>query len=129
MPSAAQKRFCAKGRSSEMVRIATLPSLAASTLKRRAEAAQMQRLGAQPDEVQRVANTMRTNAARDGDAPMRRLMQLANDIDVLGEPRTLEQQLARIEAVTAADLRALLASHPINGEGMLVSVGPADWPR
>ncbi|MBK6846158.1 MAG: insulinase family protein [Proteobacteria bacterium] len=95
----------------------------------RAEAAQMQRLGAQSDEVQRVANTMRTNAARDGDAPMRRLMQLANDIDVLGEPRTLEQQLARIEAVTAADLRALLASHPINGEGMLVSVGPADWPR
>ncbi|MBK8481013.1 MAG: insulinase family protein [Proteobacteria bacterium] len=94
----------------------------------RAEAARIQRSGAEPEEVQRVANTMRTNAARDGDAPMRRLMQLANDIDVLGEPRTIEQQLARIEAVTAADLRALLASFPISGEGMLVSVGPADWP-
>lgn len=95
----------------------------------RAEAEQVQRRGVEREEVQRVANTMRTHAARDGDAPMRRLMQLANDIDVLGEPRTLEQQLARIEAVHAEDLRALLETYPINGEGMLVSVGPADWPR
>ena len=71
---------------------------------------------------------MRTKVARDGDAPMRRLMQLANDIDVLGKPLTLEEHLKKVESVTTKDVCDVLAQYPITGEGMLVSVGPADWP-
>jgi hypothetical protein len=40
MPSASQKRFCAKGRSLLMVRMTTSPSAAAALLKARALAAQ-----------------------------------------------------------------------------------------
>jgi predicted Zn-dependent peptidase len=94
----------------------------------RQEAVRISDGGATTPEVERVCNTMRTNAARDGDAPMRRLVQVANDIDVLAHPQTLAEQLALIEAVTADDVGDLLREYPITGEGMLVSVGPADWP-
>lgn len=84
--------------------------------------------GATDDEVARVRNNMRTKVARDGDAPMRRLLQIAKDINMLGQPLSLAEHLARVEAVTRADLDELLRAYPITGEGMLVSVGPADWP-
>lgn len=80
------------------------------------------------NEVERVRNGMRTSTARDGDAPMRRLLQLAGDIDLLGRPLTLAEHLAQIEALTVSDISAGLREYPITGEGMLVSVGPADWP-
>jgi predicted Zn-dependent peptidase len=84
--------------------------------------------GATDAEVARVRNNMRTKVARDGDAPMRRLLQIAKDISMLGKPLSLVDHLAQVESVVSADLDELLEAYPITGEGMLVSVGPADWP-
>ncbi len=80
-------------------------------------------------EVERVKNAVRTQLARDGDAPMRRMLQVAGDIELFGEARTLEQTLAQIEAVTVDGIRGLLAEQPIVGDdnAMLVSVGPRDF--
>ena len=79
-------------------------------------------------EVERVKNAARTALANAGDSPMSRLLQLADDIDAFGQPLTLDEHLAKIEAVSPRDISALLEQYPISGEGMLVSVGPADWP-
>jgi hypothetical protein len=49
-------------------------------------------------------------------------------VDVLGRPLTLEEHLANIERVTVRDIAEYLEQFPITGEGMLVSVGPRDWP-
>ena len=94
----------------------------------RKQAARISEHGATEAEVARVRNNMRTKVARDGDAPMRRLLQVAKDINMLGQPLSLAEHLARVESVTCADLRDLLDAYPITDEGMLVSVGPADWP-
>lgn len=94
----------------------------------REQAARISENGTTETEVVRVRNNMRTKVARDGDAPMRRLLQVAKDINMLGQPLSLAQHLAHVESVTCADLRDLIDTYPITGEGMLVSVGPADWP-
>jgi len=59
---------------------------------------------------------------------MSRLLQIAEDIDMVGQPLTLDQHMAKLEAVTVKDVHDLLAEYPITGEGMLVSVGPRNWP-
>jgi predicted Zn-dependent peptidase len=94
----------------------------------REQAQQISAGGAEPGEVARVCNTMRTSTARDGDSPMRRLLQLAGDIQLLGRPLTLGEHLAEIERLKTDDIGELLREYPITGEGLLVSVGPADWP-
>ncbi|MCK5797740.1 MAG: insulinase family protein [Deltaproteobacteria bacterium] len=96
----------------------------------RAEAQKITDEGPTPFEVERVKNAMRTQIARDGDAPMRRLLQVALQIELFDAPRTLEETLARVEAVTVDDIRAFLNTYPIVGDdnAMLVSVGPSDFP-
>lgn len=95
----------------------------------KAEAQRLTDEGPTEFEVERVKNAVRTQLAREGDAPMRRMLQVAGDIELFGEPRTLEQALAQVEAVTVDDIRALLAERPIVGDdnAMLVSVGPRDF--
>ena len=97
-----------------------------SALREQAEI--VTRKGVTASEVQRVRNAMRTNVARDGDAPMRRLLQLASDIDMLGKPLALEQHMAEIEAVKVDDIQSLIEAHPITGDCMTVSVGPETYP-
>ena len=92
------------------------------------QAAKLQAEGPTEFEVQRVKNAVRTQVARDGDAPMRRLLQLVADVELFGAPRALEETLTRVEKLHVSDIRELLKVHPITGERMLVSVGPADWP-
>lgn len=84
--------------------------------------------GLREDEVQRVRNRRRTTLAVEGESPRTRLMQLVDDMEVHGRPRTTESRLAAVEAVSAARIMKHLKSHPIDGEGMLISVGPRDWP-
>jgi predicted Zn-dependent peptidase len=100
----------------------------ASLAALRAQAEKLTAEGPTEFEVQRVKNITRTQVARDGDSPMRRLLQIAGDIELFEAPRSLEENLARIESVTVASMRELIEQYPITGEGMLVSVGPADWP-
>ena len=84
--------------------------------------------GAQEKEVQRVRNKRRTGLAVESEAPYYRLMQLMDDIDYHGGPRTIEQRLAAVDAVTTESIARCLEEFPIAGEGYFVSVGPRDWP-
>ncbi|MEK6643450.1 MAG: pitrilysin family protein [Planctomycetota bacterium] len=92
---------------------------------------EMQRIsdeGVTPDEVQRVKNRTRTGLATEAEAPYYRLMQLAGEVDVFGKPRSVATRLADIDAVTVERVRDYLRKWPITGQGLLVSLGPRDWP-
>ncbi len=79
-------------------------------------------------EIQRVKNRRRTTLAVEGESPYHRLVQIMDDVNNVGDPRTVEQRLADVEAVTVDSVSDFLRQYPIDGEGFLVSVGPRDWP-
>ena len=78
-------------------------------------------------EVQRVKNKRRTSLAVESEAPYYRLVQIMDDVDVRGEPRTIDQRLAEVDAVTADTIAECFERYPIDGEGCFISVGPRDW--
>ena len=80
--------------------------------------------GPTDDELQRVKNNVRTSLATDGDSPMSRLLQLVEDLETLGTPKTLEEHLGRVEAITVESIRELLAEYPLTAEGFLATMGP-----
>jgi len=79
-------------------------------------------------EVDRVKNKRRTSLAIEGEAPYYRLTQLMDDMEYYGEPRTVEQMLAEVDAVSSETIAGYFAAFPIDDEGHLTSVGPRDWP-
>ncbi|HWL94857.1 MAG TPA: pitrilysin family protein, partial [Phycisphaerae bacterium] len=94
----------------------------------RTEMEKVMREGVTDDEVQRVKNRSRTALATEGEAPYYRLMQMIQDIDDFGRPRTVAERLAAIDAVTPKTVREYLERWPITGDCALVSLGPRDWP-
>ncbi len=93
-----------------------------------AEALKITREGAREPEVQRVRNKRRTGLAVEGEAPYHRFVQLVDDIDYHGAPRTVEERLAAVDAITPQTLGEYLEAFPITDKGMFVSVGPRNWP-
>jgi predicted Zn-dependent peptidase len=79
-------------------------------------------------EVQRVKNKRRTSLAVEAEAPYHRLLQIMDDVDVRGAPRTIEQRLAAVDAVTVESIAEYFQRYPIDGDGFFISVGPRDWP-
>lgn len=94
----------------------------------RAQAAIAVRDGFTEEEVQRVKNRRRTQLALEAESPRTRLMQLLDDIEVYDGPRSAESRLAAVEAVSRESIADYLRRFPITGEGMLISVGPRQWP-
>ena len=80
-------------------------------------------------EVARVLNLRRTSLAIEAEAPYHRLTQLMDDMEYHGGPRTVEQMLADVEAVTVETVRDYLEAFPIHQGGHLASVGPRKWPE
>ncbi len=85
--------------------------------------------GVREEEVQRVKNRTRTALATEAEAPFNRLTQLADDVDVLGHPRTVSERLAAVEKVSVIGIREYLEAWPMSGPGWLTSLGPRDWPK
>ena len=85
--------------------------------------------GVTEDEVQRVKNRTRTALATEAESPYYRLMQMMQEVDVLGRPRDVAERLAAVDAVTVQSIRAYLAKWPLTKPGCLVSMGPLDWPK
>lgn len=79
-------------------------------------------------EIQRVKNKRRTSLAVEGESPHHRLLQVMDDVDYRSRPRTVEERLAAVEAVSHESIRAYFERFPIDGEGLLVSVGPRAFP-
>ena len=96
----------------------------------RKEAGEISRAGSvQPREVERVKNRRRTSLAVEGESPYYRLVQVMDDVDTHGRPRTVEERLAAVDAVSAATIAEYFARYPIDGQGHLASVGPRAWPE
>lgn len=79
-------------------------------------------------EVDRVKNKRRTSLAAEGEAPYYRLTQIMDDLEYHGYPRTVEQALADVDAITPRRIQEYFERCPINVEGHLASVGPRHWP-
>lgn len=94
----------------------------------RKEAARIGTEGVADHEVQRVKNKRRTSLAVESEAPYYRLTQLMDDMEFHDAPRSVEQMLAEVDAISPATVAEFLGAFPINGEGHLTSVGPSDWP-
>jgi len=75
-------------------------------------------------EIQRVRNKRRTSLAVEGESPYHRLVQVMDDVDYRGQPRTVEERLAAVDMVGPETFAEYFAAFPIDGEGLLVSVGP-----
>ncbi|UCD28901.1 MAG: insulinase family protein [Planctomycetota bacterium] len=95
----------------------------------RQEAGELVGQGPQAKEIQRVKNLRRTSLATESEAPFYRLSQLVDDVDYYGTPRPAEERLAAVDAVSSETIGDYFSKYPITGEGLLVSVGPRDWPR
>lgn len=80
-------------------------------------------------EVQRVKNKRRTSLAVESEAPYYRLIQLVDDMEYRGAPRTVERMLAEVDAVTIDGIYDYFREYPVNADGHLASVGPRRWPE
>jgi predicted Zn-dependent peptidase len=85
------------------------------------------RAGVRDDEVARVKNRRRTHLALEAENPRTRFMQLADDLEVHGRPRSSDDRLAAVEAVSARSIVEYLDRCPLT-DGVLLSCGPRDWP-
>ena len=94
----------------------------------RAEITRISRAGATEDEVQRVKNRAKTALATEAESPYYRLMQVFQDLDDFGRPRTATERLAAVEAVTPAAIRDYVERWPMTSAGHLTSLGPRKWP-
>lgn len=79
-------------------------------------------------EIQRVKNKRRTALAVEGESPYHRLVQVMDDVDYRGAPRTVEDRLAAVQAVNHESINRYFEQYPIDGDGFLVSVGPREFP-
>lgn len=80
-------------------------------------------------EVDRVKNRRRTSLAAEAEAPYHRLTQLMDDLEHHGHPRTVDEMLAEVDAITVDRVHEYFAKFPVNVGGHLTSVGPRDWPN
>lgn len=80
-------------------------------------------------EVDRVKNKRRTSLAVEGEVPYHRLTQLMDDMEYHGAPRTVDQMLAEVDAITVDAIYDYFQEYPINVDGHLTSVGPRRWPE
>ena len=50
------------------------------------------------------------------------------DVDLRGGPRTIEERLAAVDAVTVDGIAEYYQRYPIDRDGFFISIGPRDWP-
>ncbi len=94
----------------------------------RAEIRAVSERGVGADEVQRVKNQRRTQLALEAESPRTRVMQLVDDLETHDCVRTAQARLAAVEAVSVQTIARYLEQYPIDGDGLLLSCGPRDWP-
>lgn len=93
----------------------------------RHEASEISRSRVSDREVQRVKNKRRTSLAVEGESPYHRIVQIMDDVDYRGTPRTVDERLAAVDAVSAGSIAEFLERYPIDRGGHVMSVGPRDW--
>lgn len=77
-------------------------------------------------ELQRVKNKRRTGLAVEGESPYHRLVQVMDDVDYRGRPRSVDERLAAVDAIDEDAVRRYFERYPVDDGGLIVSVGPRD---
>ncbi|MEM1107818.1 MAG: pitrilysin family protein [Planctomycetota bacterium] len=87
--------------------------------------AELRRLseGINESEFQRAIVGMKSSLVMQGESTSARAASIASDVYVFGQPRSLEEAAAEVDAVTLDRLNAYVADHP-PGEMTLVTLGP-----
>lgn len=107
--------------------ISTTPDHAPAVLELvRAELKGLQDDGVHEDELRRAKDKLISRTVLDGDSAFSRMQELAYTWVAEGQTRSIEDEMARIEAVTLADIRRVLDRYPVTERQVLMAYGPLD---
>jgi predicted Zn-dependent peptidase len=91
-----------------------------------AELKSLQQDGAHEDELRRAKDKLVSRTVLDGESGFSRMQDLAYTWVAKGELRSLEDEVARIEAVTLEDVRRVLERYPVTAEHVFTAYGPLE---
>jgi predicted Zn-dependent peptidase len=91
-----------------------------------AELKSLQQDGVHEDELRRAKDKLVSRTVLDGESGFSRMQDLAYTWVAKGELRSLENEVARIEAVTLEDLRRVLDRFPVTAEHVFTAYGPLE---
>jgi predicted Zn-dependent peptidase len=91
-----------------------------------AELKSLQQDGAHEDELRRAKDKLVSRTVLDGESGFSRMQDLAYNWVAKGELRSLEDEVARIEAVTLEDVRRALDRFPVTAPHVFTAYGPLE---
>jgi predicted Zn-dependent peptidase len=107
--------------------ISTTPDHAPGVLELlRAELKSLQTDGIHEDELRRAKDKLVSRTVLDGDSAFSRMQDLAYTWAAKSEVRSIQDEIAEIEAVTVADVRRVLDRFPCTENQVLTTYGPLD---
>jgi predicted Zn-dependent peptidase len=107
--------------------ISTTPDHAPGVLELvRAELKGMQEDGVQEDELRRAKDKLVSRTVLDGESAYSRMQDLAYTWVAEQRLRTIEEEMAEIEAVTVADVRRVLDRFPLTERHVFTAYGPLE---
>jgi predicted Zn-dependent peptidase len=107
--------------------VTTTPELApACFVALQAEIARFQAEGIAEDELHRAKTKLATSVVMDGESTNRRMLALVDSWLSVGHLETLDDVVAKIEAVSVADVRRLLDRIPLTEPQVVAAMGPLD---
>lgn len=107
--------------------ISTTPDHAPGVLDLlRAELKSLQTDGVHEDELRRAKDKLISRTVLDGDSAFSRMQDLAYTWAAKAEVRSIQDEIAEIEAVTLADVRRVLNRFPCTEHHVLTTYGPLD---
>jgi predicted Zn-dependent peptidase len=110
-----------------LVSATTTPQLApACYAAMQRELTRMQRDGVDEAELTRAKTKLASSVVMDGESTNRRMLALVDSWLSLGRLETLDDVVAKVEAVTGEDVQALLDRLPLTGAQVVAAMGPLD---
>lgn len=107
--------------------IASAPDTAQDVLNLvRAEIASIEADGVHDDELARAKAKITSSTVLDGESTMRRMMNLPQTWLIDGRLKTIEEDIADIEAVTVADINHVYQEWPSQDRTVMLTMGPRD---
>jgi predicted Zn-dependent peptidase len=107
--------------------LSTTPDHAPAVLElARAELRGMQEDGVQEDELRRAKDKLVSGTVLDGESAYGRMRDLAYTWVAEDRLRTIEDEMAQIEAVTLEDVRRVLDRFPLTERHVLLTYGPLE---
>jgi predicted Zn-dependent peptidase len=107
--------------------VSTTPEHAPAVLELvRAELRSLQEDGVQEDELRRAKDKLISRTVLDGDSAFSRMQDLAYTWVAKQEVRSIQDELALIEAVSVADVRRVLERFPATERQVLTTYGPLE---